>query len=151
MEMVAPVNDSSTIARIGFDGSAIHVQFNSGKTYQYPDCCEATFESLRTAPSPGKWLNENLKSRGTASPGPAGHPAATPIPALRDRQKATQIHVTQSEGCCTKMLNNASVSGKLDGLTEWECPQCGLPHIPKVYGPLINWEAQAAVMLIGRR
>lgn len=39
----------------------LHVQFNSGTEYTYEDVPEEEFAALRDAPSPGAYLNENIK------------------------------------------------------------------------------------------
>ena len=57
-------------------------------------------------------------------------------------------HVTaQAEGCCAKHIAKASMSGALDRMQPWECPKCGTTYWPKREGPVINWEARAAVMV----
>jgi hypothetical protein len=65
---------------------------------------------------------------------------------------ARPIHTSQAEGCCAKLINNASLTGALDKLLEagkpFECGKCGTAYEPKVHGPLVNWEAVCDVILI---
>ena len=57
-------------------------------------------------------------------------------------------HVTvAAEGCCGKHIVKASMSGALDRMQPWECPKCGTTYWPRREGPVINWEARAAVMV----
>ncbi len=65
----------------------------------------------------------------------------TPAPSL--------THVTsQAEGCCAKLIAKASLSGALDRLQPWECSKCGTTYWPKQEGPVVSWEARAAVMIL---
>ena len=62
--------------------------------------------------------------------------------------KPSVTHVTaQADGCCAKAIAKASLSGVLDRLQPWECPKCGTTYWPRQEGPLVNWEARAAVMV----
>lgn len=57
-------------------------------------------------------------------------------------------HVTaQADGCCAAHIRKASPSGVLDRLQPWECPKCGTTYWPRRAGPLVSWEAKAAVMV----
>lgn len=74
---------------------------------------------------------------------PAPHPDV--LPAMR---AMPLTHVTvAAEGCCGKHIVKASMSGALDRMQPWECPKCGTTYWPKREGPVINWEARAAVMV----
>ena len=55
---------SSNIAAIGYDleNQTAYVQFLNGSTYAYKGVPEHEFESLRTAPSVGSYLNRNYKN-----------------------------------------------------------------------------------------
>ena len=55
---------SSNIAAIGYDleTQTAYVQFLNGSTYAYKGVPEHEFESLRTAPSVGSYLNRNYKN-----------------------------------------------------------------------------------------
>lgn len=55
---------SSNIAAIGYDSDnqTVYVQFLDGSTYAYKGVPEHEFESLRTAPSIGSYLNRNYKN-----------------------------------------------------------------------------------------
>ena len=73
----------------------------------------------------------------------AAHPDV--LPAMRE---TPLTHVTvAAEGCCGKHIVKASVSGALDRMQPWECPKCGTTYWPRREGPVINWEARAAVMV----
>jgi hypothetical protein len=57
-------------------------------------------------------------------------------------------HVTaQADGCCAKHIAKASLSGALDRMQPWACPKCGTTYWPRQEGPVVNWEARAAVMV----
>lgn len=57
-------------------------------------------------------------------------------------------HVTGgADGCCASPIRKASLSGVLDRMQPWECPKCGTTYWPKREGPLVSWEARAAVMV----
>ena len=136
MEM-KPV-DSSNIAAIGWEVDKLCVRFKDGAEYEYPGVTEKQYADLMAAPSKGRALNGlialragvTLKSAKRAEPS-AGGP----------------IHTSQAEGCCRKLINNASLSGVLDKLEPWECPKCGTLYEPKAHGPLILWEASADVLV----
>jgi hypothetical protein len=55
---------SSNIAAVGYDAEnqTVYVQFLNGSTYAYKGVPEHEFESLRTAPSVGSYLNRNFKN-----------------------------------------------------------------------------------------
>jgi len=63
MPEMHPVS-SSNIAAIGYDAEnqTVYVQFLNGSTYAYKGVPEHEFESLRTAPSVGSYLNRNYKN-----------------------------------------------------------------------------------------
>ena len=63
MPEMQPVS-SSNIAAVGYDAEnqMVYVQFLNGSTYAYKDVPEHEFESLRTAPSVGSYLNRNYKN-----------------------------------------------------------------------------------------
>jgi hypothetical protein len=129
---------SSNIAAIGWEEDNLTVRFRDGKEYQYPGVTEKQYADLMAAPSKGKALNGLIALRA----GVALKSAKTP-----EVSKGGPIHTSQAEGCCSKHINNASLSGKLDKLEPWECPKCGTIYAPKAYGPLVNWEAQADVLV----
>jgi hypothetical protein len=56
-------------------------------------------------------------------------------------------HASTADGCCGVTIGRAMQSGALDGMTSFTCPKCGTLYEPKRQGPLINWEARAAVMV----
>jgi hypothetical protein len=35
-----------------------------------------------------------------------------------------KLHMWAPDSCCSKRLSKALGSGKLDGVTSWECPKC---------------------------
>ena len=61
--------------------------------------------------------------------------------------KPALTHTTLAEGCCANLIRKASLSGVLDRLQPWECPKCGTTYWPRKEGPLVSWEARAAVMV----
>lgn len=140
MEMI-PV-ESSNIASIGHENEVLKVQFRDGAEYQYEDVPAARHAELMASESKGKWLNEFIYRR-------SGRKLKRDMLAkMPDKATAGPIHTSQAEGCCAKLINNASLSGLLDKLEPWECPKCGTVYAPKVFGPLVNWEAQCDVMLL---
>jgi hypothetical protein len=140
MEM-KPV-DSSNIAAIGWEADKLCVRFKDGAEYEYPGVTEKQYADLMAAPSKGRALNGlialragvTLKSAKRAEPS-AGGP----------------IHTSQAEGCCRKLINNASLSGVLDKLLRegkpFECGKCGTEYHAKAHGPLILWEASCDVLV----
>lgn len=60
-EMLA-VN-SSNIKSIGYDGTDLYVEYLSGSVYQYKNVPQGQFESLKTAESKGRFMNENIKGK----------------------------------------------------------------------------------------
>jgi KTSC domain len=57
--------ESSNIARFRFDQSnrVLIVEFTHGATYNYYDVPESLFEQMKTAPSKGLFLSQNIKGR----------------------------------------------------------------------------------------
>ena len=73
----------------------------------------------------------------------APHPDV--LPAVREMPLT---HVTvAAEGCCGKYIVKAAMSGELDRMQPWVCPKCGTTYWSRREGPVINWEARAAVMV----
>lgn len=67
---------------------------------------------------------------------------------LREPEPSRLTHATShAEGCCAKHIAKASLSGALDRLQPWECPKCGTTYWPRQEGPVVSWEARAAVMV----
>lgn len=56
---------SSTIGSIGYDPNSqvLEVEFKNGNVYQYFDVPEQVFDEFCIAPSPGRYLSEELKPR----------------------------------------------------------------------------------------
>jgi len=54
---------SSTIASVGYDPLThrLEIEFRNGSLYEYFGVPEATFEALITAPSAGRYLNQEFK------------------------------------------------------------------------------------------
>jgi len=55
---------SSNLASVGYDsaGYVLEVEFSDGDVYQYLDVPETVFQELVSAPSPGRYLNEQIKN-----------------------------------------------------------------------------------------
>jgi hypothetical protein len=58
----SPVN-SSTVASAGYDlpTTTLEVEFTNGNVYQYFDVPDLVYQEFRQAPSPGQFLNANIK------------------------------------------------------------------------------------------
>ena len=54
---------SSDIASIGYDGSTLHILFNSGGIYQYTNVPHSTYSGLMSASSHGKYFHAFIKGR----------------------------------------------------------------------------------------
>lgn len=56
---------SSNLAEVGYDNatSTLEVCYRSGRTYQYFDVPEGVYDDLRTAGSPGGYLNREIKGK----------------------------------------------------------------------------------------
>jgi len=69
MELMRPdmveIESSSSIKAVGFDGrDGLFVRLRDGDgLYRYSGVSEATFMSLRTAESPGRFYNEQIRDR----------------------------------------------------------------------------------------
>lgn len=57
-----PVN-STNVATAGYDSvtMTLEVEFLNGNVYQYFDVPEVIFQEFKNAPSPGQYLNANIK------------------------------------------------------------------------------------------
>lgn len=55
--------ESSNITRFGYDeaNQVLYVEFNNGSIYQYFDVTQSVFEQMKTAPSKGRFLAQNIK------------------------------------------------------------------------------------------
>jgi hypothetical protein len=143
MEM-KPV-ESSNVAAIGYADNTLTVRFRNGSEYEYPGVTQQQYEDLMAAPSKGKAIQGLVALR-------AGVVLKRSSKDLCDTLDARiyagkPMHTTQADGCCGKHLNKASLSGNLDNLSPFTCPKCGTVYNPKAYGPLVNWEAEAAVLV----
>lgn len=60
-----PVLFSTAISRIDYDpyNRRLYVSFRGGKSYTYYDVPREEYEALRTARSPGAYLNDHIKDR----------------------------------------------------------------------------------------
>jgi len=54
---------SSSIAAIGHDGKAMHVQFSTGETYRYPTASQKDAQALMQAPSIGKHFLAHIQNK----------------------------------------------------------------------------------------
>ena len=70
---------------------------------------------------------------------------------LREPEPARKIHTTQAEGCCGRQIGKASLAGKLESVTKFECPTCGTTYEARTEGPLTVWEARADVLVFRSR
>jgi KTSC domain-containing protein len=63
MEQWIDTPESSTIVRIGYDDEAMvmTVEFKSGGIYNYFDVPQHVFDGIRTAPSKGQFLAQQVK------------------------------------------------------------------------------------------
>jgi len=57
------------------------------------------------------------------------------------------VHTSTADGCCGVAISRAMASGVLDKLPSFTCPKCGTLYEPKRQGPLVHWQARAAVMV----
>lgn len=145
MEM-KPV-DSSNIAAIGREEDKLCVRFKDGAEYEYPGVTEKQYADLMAASSKGRALNHLIARLAGATLTSSGPLRQTP-----DQASARPIHMSQAEGCCRKLINNASLSGALDKLLAegktFECGKCGTEYRPQAHGPLILWEAVCDVLIL---
>lgn len=51
---------SSRIAAAGWEDGTLEVEFRSGHVYEYADVPQSTYVAMIQAPSPGKFLGENI-------------------------------------------------------------------------------------------
>jgi len=56
-------------------------------------------------------------------------------------------HTHAAEGCCARAIAKAIGSGVMNSLTVWECPKCGTEYHARREGPVVHWEARAAVQV----
>ncbi|HZL56786.1 MAG TPA: KTSC domain-containing protein [Bryobacteraceae bacterium] len=129
---------SSNVAEIGWESDKLTVRFRDGAEYEYPGVTERQYKDLMAAPSKGRALNGLIALRAGVTLKSAKKPEVA---------AGGPIHTSQAEGCCARRLNKASLSGKLDSLTPFECPKCGTVYSPKACGPLVNWEASADIIV----
>lgn len=54
---------SSDIASIGYEGSTLHIRFNSGGLYAYYNVPASVYNGLMGAGSHGKYFHANIKGR----------------------------------------------------------------------------------------
>jgi hypothetical protein len=54
---------SSAIRAIGYDGSTLTVEFDTGRTYDHPGVAYSVYEGLMQAPSKGAYYNRNIRGR----------------------------------------------------------------------------------------
>lgn len=53
--------ESTSISEVGYKRRTMHVQFNTGDTYEYKKVPRAVFDALVKAQSKGKFFLENIK------------------------------------------------------------------------------------------
>lgn len=61
MQMISV--SSSDIASIGYEGSTLHIRFNSGGLYAYYNVPTTVYNGLMSAGSHGKYFHANIKGR----------------------------------------------------------------------------------------
>ena len=54
---------STNISSIGYEGTTLHIRFNSGGLYAYHGDPSNVYNSLMNAPSKGKYFHANIKGR----------------------------------------------------------------------------------------
>ncbi len=54
---------SSDISSIGYEGSTLHIRFNSGGLYAYYNVPAGIYNALMSAASHGKYFHANIKGR----------------------------------------------------------------------------------------
>lgn len=54
---------SSDISSIGYEGSTLHIRFNSGGLYAYYNVPASIYNALMSASSHGKYFHANIKGR----------------------------------------------------------------------------------------
>ena len=62
-----------------------------------------------------------------------------------------QTHTTIADGCCGRQIGKASLAGRLESVTKFECPTCGTTYESRTEGPLTVWEARADVLVFRSR
>ena len=55
--------NSSVIHAVGYDGSTLRVEFNSGRVYDHPKVPPRHFEGLLNAYSKGAYYNQHIRGR----------------------------------------------------------------------------------------
>ena len=55
--------ESSNIASVGYDGSILEIEFNSGAIYQYENVPIRVYDVMMKADSVGKYFNAHIKSK----------------------------------------------------------------------------------------
>ena len=55
--------ESSNIASVGYDGSILEIEFNSGAIYQYENVPIRVYDVMMKADSVGKYFNVHIKSK----------------------------------------------------------------------------------------
>lgn len=61
MQMISV--SSSDISSIGYEGSTLHIRFNSGGLYAYYNVPASIYNGLMSASSHGKYFHANIKGR----------------------------------------------------------------------------------------
>ncbi len=61
MDMIPVV--SSDIASVGYEGTTMHIRFNSGGLYAYYNVPESVYSGLMSASSHGKYFHAHIRGK----------------------------------------------------------------------------------------
>jgi len=102
MPDVTPL-ESSFLTQATWHAGTLTLTMN-GRTYDYPDPSKSLFQGIATAPSPGAWLNENLKvtTGQHGQPGPRRAERRWARPHLAVSEMNYNAHLKRDEDMKTK-------------------------------------------------
>ena len=63
--MITSHVESSNVRRVGWDNGKLFVEFNSGQVYAYSGVPFETYEEVISAPSVGRFINQEIKAKFT--------------------------------------------------------------------------------------
>ncbi len=130
MTLVA-VQGSSYVAAAGYEDGTIRVKFLDGRTRDFPNQPPEMYAALMVAPSKGRFLVALGQSAPEEPPKAKG-------------PMDTYAH----DECCSKHLVKALRAGKLEGVMEWPCPQCGCFWLAERIGEFRHWKPQSPWVVI---
>ncbi len=179
MQMI-PV-ESSNLAAVGYEGTLLRVKFRDGSVFDYEDVSPETHAELMTGQSAGTTIGKRLgvlRCQGKILKGvllPADNQVVDiPRGPGSDEQvtyegwclehkcsrvacgcgmKSPLLHSTVSDSeCCRPLFNHAANGNILDGLHEWNCPECDTKFTGTDVSPTVrHWKAEESFLLIRRK